>query len=350
MSVSLNVSTCTLAQRGDFDEIIDVRSPSEFADDHLPGARNCPVLNDEERHHVGLLYASSPFEARRRGAALVARNIARALETDLSTRPKQWRPLVYCWRGGMRSGSFVTWMRLIGWRAAQLHGGYKSWRRHALAQLDALPPQFHWRVICGATGSGKTRLLSVLREQGEQILDLESLAAHKGSILGGRPGHVQPSQKKFETSLVCALETFDPDRVVYIEAESRKIGQRMLPDSLLAAMRAAECVEIVPTLDARLQFLLRDYRYLGDDPDYLCGRLVRLKGLVDNRTLDRWQMLAQRADLPELFRELIERHYDPHYSRSQHRHFRALNDAMRFSTDDLSEAALQTLALRIRQS
>ena len=195
-----------LADLASFDAIIDVRSPAEFAEDHIPGAINCPVLDDEQRIVVGTLYKQvSPFEARKIGAALVSENIARHLRAHFLDKAKDWKPLIYCWRGGNRSGSMTTVFRAVGWKAVQLDGGYKTWRSHVVTQLENLPQAFTFRVVCGATGSGKTRILQAIADLGEQVLDLETLASHKGSVLGVLPGQPQPSQKSFETSLLTVL-------------------------------------------------------------------------------------------------------------------------------------------------
>ena len=339
----------TLEGRADFDEIIDVRSPAEFAEDHIPGALNYPVLDNIERREVGLLYTQSPFEARKLGAALAARNIAEMLETHLHDRPKQWRPLLYCWRGGMRSRSVALWFNMIGWSAGQLTGGHKTWRKHVVDLLATLPTKLLWRVICGATGSGKTRLLAALAAQGEQTLDLEALAGHKGSVLGGLPNREQPTQKYFESQLADRIERLDPAKVIYVEAESRKIGACALPNALIEAMRTAPCIEICATQEARLAYLLDDYAYLGDNPAALASRLERLRGLIDNATLERWQAWTHERNLPELFRELIIRHYDPLYARSQHKNFRQINGARRLMTDDLSEEGVRGLAAEVAE-
>ncbi|MCL1917189.1 MAG: tRNA 2-selenouridine(34) synthase MnmH [Peptococcaceae bacterium] len=337
----------TLENRADCDAIIDVRSPAEFAEDHIPGALNCPVLSNDERHEVGLLYAHAPFEARKLGAGLVAKNIAAMLQTPAFDHPKNWRPLIYCWRGGMRSQSAALWLNLIGWRARYLSGGYKTWRKHVIHVLDTLPPQFQWRVICGATGSGKTRLLTALAQQGEQTLDLEDLAAHRGSVLGDLPDRRQPAQKEFETRLAEHIEGSDPAKVIYVEAESRKIGKLTLPNALIEAMRAAPCLEICATEKARLAYLLDDYAHLGDNPTDLAARLEHLRGPIDNITLNRWKRWAHERNLPDLFRELITCHYDPLYTRSQHKNFRRFADAQQVMTNDLSEESLQKLATEV---
>ncbi|MDP5239764.1 tRNA 2-selenouridine(34) synthase MnmH [Uliginosibacterium sp. 31-16] len=341
----MSKAVVTLADISAFDEIIDVRSPAEYSEDRIPGAINCPVLDNEQRALIGTLYKQhSPFEARRLGGALVAENIARHLKTTLADRPKNWRPLLYCWRGGMRSGSFVTWMRLVGWQACQLENGYKTWRQHVIDDLAAIPARLDLRVLCGATGSAKTAVLLALARQGAQVLDLEGLAAHKGSVLGGLPEQPQPAQKWFETTIQQTLKEFDPARPVFVEAESRKIGALFVPEALVAAMRAATCIEISATREARIAYLLRDYAWLGDEPARLAEKLGYLKGHLDNETLARWQDWARARALPALYAELIERHYDPLYARSQNRNFTRFGSAARFTTDDLSEAGVDSLA------
>lgn len=338
----------TVAQLAEFDEVIDARSPSEFAADRIPGAISCPVLDDAQRAMVGTIYKQqSAFEARRIGAAMVAENIARHLRERFQDKPRDWRPLVYCWRGGQRSGSFVTWLRMIGWDACQLEGGYKHWRRQIVSELGCLPDLLDFRVICGATGSAKTRVLEALAALGEQVLDLEALAAHKGSVLGAIPGRPQPSQKWFETCLHRALSDFDTSRPIYVEAESRKIGRIQIPDALINRMRAAQCIAIEAGRDARLQFLVRDYAYLGDDVDELQNKIDYLKALQSNETLARWKALAREHSLRELFGEFIDLHYDPLYRRSQNRNFTRFAQARRLDTDDLSPEGVRKLAERI---
>jgi tRNA 2-selenouridine synthase len=336
----------TVAQLGEFDEVIDVRSPAEYADDHIPGAISCPVLDNDERIRVGTLYKQvSPFEARKIGAVLVARNIAAHVERLFLERPRDWRPLVYCWRGGQRSGAFTHILRQIGWDGQRLDGGYKSWRQHCVSRLLELPGQFHFRVICGATGSGKSRLLEALARQGAQTLHLEELAAHKGSVLGCLPDAPQPSQKAFETRLVLALSALDRQRPVFIEAESRRIGSLQLSDAMLEAMRRGSCLRVDATLPARVDFLLGDYDYFLRDPRWLIENLDRLKGLQSNETLARWHMLIETGAWPTLVGELLELHYDPHYRRSQRENYSgfATPDQV-FAAADLTSKGIADLA------
>lgn len=341
----MKTGVATVAQLDRFDEVIDARSPNEYLDDHLPGAISCPVLNDEERAEIGTLYKQvSPFAARKKGAALVARNVADHLLTRFQDKARNWRPLVYCWRGGQRSGAFVTILRQIGWDACQLEGGYKSWRRHVMDELERVPPSLSFRVVCGATGSAKTSLLRALAAEGAQVLDLEALAAHKGSLLGNLPGEPQPSQRLFESRLFHALAGFDPARPVYAEAESRRIGRLEVPPALIARLRDSPCLTIEASLDARVAYLLRDYDYFLAEPALLLGKLEALKELRGGEAIARWQGLAHAGQWQELVRQLLEQHYDPLYDRSQDQNFLHYPEAPKHVLTDLEPESLGNLA------
>jgi tRNA 2-selenouridine synthase len=321
----------SLAEIANFDEVIDVRTPLEFADDHIPGAINAPVLSNEERVVVGTMYKDSPFEATRYGAALVAQNIARHLQTTFAERPRSWRPMIYCWRGGKRSGSMTVWFNLIGWKARQLQGGYKTYRSHVIDQLLTQPYRYQYHVLAGLTGSGKTRLLHALGRSGAQILDLEGLAKHRGSLLGALPGQPQPSQKSFDSQLHAAFNGLDPARPVFVESESKKIGQLQLPATLMQALSAAPCIRVEANPDDRVEFLCEDYAALFDTPEQLKEQLARLTPLVGKQTVAHWFELIEAGAKPELFRELIERHYDPAYRSSSHGLYPNMPKAMPFA-------------------
>ena len=336
--------------RQSFDTLIDARSPAEFALDHIPGAINCPVLDNEERRIVGTLYKQvGAFEARRVGAAMVAANLARHLREQFADRPSGWKPLIYCWRGGLRSGSMTTWLRLVGWNAQQLSGGYKSWRHHVMATIAQQAPVLPLVVVCGATGSAKTRVLHALAAQGHQTLDLEGLAQHKGSLLGALPNTPQPSQTAFETAIASVFEGLDLARPLYVEGEGRRIGRLNVPMPLVERIRSSPCVEIQATLPARLDFLLQDYAYLGTQPAWLAQQLEPLKPLHGKETIGVWQALAQAGDLPRLFAELATRHYDPAYARSQRVYFHAWPTRQIVSAHDLSAPGIAVLAHQIAQ-
>jgi tRNA 2-selenouridine synthase len=338
----------TVAQLAGFDEVIDVRSPSEFAEDHVPGAINCPVLDDAERAMIGTLYKQvSPFDAKKRGAALVAKNIARHIEGAFAAHGRGWRPLVYCWRGGKRSGAMAHILAEIGWHAAQLEGGYRAYRREILAQLAELPRKFRYRVVCGATGSAKSRLLQALASAGAQVLDLEGLASHRGSVLGNLPETAQPAQKMFDSLVWDALRKFDPDKTVYVEAESKKIGQLQVPDALLARMRASPCVLIEAPLAQRVAFLVQEYGHFLGDPQDLKAKLDCLAGLHSKDTLARWMGLVEHRRWDELVADLLQNHYDPAYHRATLKNFEHLANAQVLMPAKLDAASLGQMAAQL---
>lgn len=314
-----------LAQLGQFDAILDVRSPGEFAEDHIPGAENWPVLDDEERRIVGTLYKQDPLKARRLGATLVARNVARLLDERTGGRPKTWRPLVYCWRGGQRSLSLHWFLGQIGFRSRQLVGGYKAYRAQVRDDLTRWPERFDYRVLCGLTGCGKTRLLQALADEGAQVLDLEGLAAHRGSVLGALPDRGQPTQKGFDSALWARLHELDPTCPVFVESESRKIGRIALPAELLTALhRRGRPVWIDMPEAARVDLLLQDYAHFAADPEGFCQLLDGLVELRGRARVMAWQAQARSGAWPAVFGALMREHYDPGYAGSLRRHFPAL--------------------------
>lgn len=309
--------------RDAFDALIDVRSPSEFALDHIPGAINLPVLDDAQRAAVGTEYVQgSKFLARRTGAALVARNIAAHLEGALGDRDGSFRPLVYCWRGGQRSGAMVTVMDQVGWPVAVLEGGYQTWRRQVKGVLYDAPLPHQLVLLDGPTGAGKTALLGALASRGVQTLDLEALAAHRGSLFGAMPGG-QPSQKAFETRLHDALTRLDPARPVVVEAESSKIGARVIPPMLWAAMSAAPAVRLESPVPVRAARTVRDYADFAAEPSALDLALTRLPRHIAKETVTAWRALAAAGEIETLAAELIVHHYDPAYRRQGQGHARA---------------------------
>ncbi|MDE1947319.1 MAG: tRNA 2-selenouridine(34) synthase MnmH [Burkholderiales bacterium] len=342
MSLKRVDAAAVIADLAAFDTVIDARSESEFAEDHLPGAVNWPTLNDAERHAVGLEYAqASPFAARKRGAVMAARNIANHVEREVGARERDWRPLVYCWRGGQRSGSLALILDQIGFTVQVLEGGYRAFRRAVLAELETLPARFEMQVVCGRTGSAKSRLLHALREAGAQVLDLEALACHRGSVLGLVPGFPQPTQKAFETAVWQALRGFDPKQPVYAEGESRTIGRLRVPERLLERLRAAPCLHVEMPLESRVAFLLDDYAHFVRDTPAFCERLALLRELRGTATVERWQAEARAGHVEGVVRELLTEHYDPVYTRSMQRNFTRFDAA---TTVALADAAPQTLA------
>ena len=328
-----------------FDTIIDARSESEFAEDHLPGAVNWPVLNDAERAAIGTEYKQvSPFDARKRGAALAALNIAHHVQNHVMPLPRTWRPLVYCWRGGQRSGSLALVLDQIGFGVQVLEGGYREFRRAVLADLPTLPATLQFRVLLGRTGSAKSRLLHALAAEGAQVLDLEALANHRGSVLGLVPGQPQPSQKAFETAVWQALRSFDPARVVYAEGESRTIGRLRVPEALLVQLRASACVQVQMTVAARVDFLLDDYAHFVNDAEAFCERLQALRELRGADTIERWQQQARAGAMAPVVEELLTTHYDPVYLKSMQRNFSGFAQAPVVGLANASAGSLHAAA------
>jgi tRNA 2-selenouridine synthase len=345
MSVRPIAAADAIARLADFDAVIDARSESEYAEDRLPGAVNWPSLGDGERHEVGTLYKQvSPFDARKLGAALVARNIARHIEKNLADTTKGWKPLVYCWRGGQRSGSLALVLGQIGFTVHIVEGGYKAFRAAVLAELPALAQRLQYRVICGPTGSGKTRLLQALEAAGAQVLDLEGLASHRSSVLGLIPGQPQPTQKRFDTLVWEKLRSFDPARPVYVESESKKVGNLAVPETLMDAMRASECLRLDLSEQERVRLLMEDYGFFATDPDLFCGRLDALTQIRGREQVKAWQEQVRAGDVETVVRELLVKHYDPGYASSTRRNFKAFESAQAIAPRDRTPQAMQELA------
>lgn len=328
-----------------FDTVIDVRSPAEFAEDHVPGAINLPVMSNEERAKIGTIYVQeSAFRARKLGAAIVARNAADHIETQLSEKDGAWQPLVYCWRGGQRSGSFASILSQIGWRTELLEGGYRSYRTQVVRMLyeDALPHSFV--LLDGNTGSGKTAILHALKAQGAQMLDLEGLANHRGSLLGAMRDE-QPSQKMFESRLAQALMQLDPAKPIIAEAESSKIGERLIPASVWKTMRAAPRIDIAASLEARAKFLTRDYADVLEDPSRMAERLDKLRALCSHQRVEQWLDFLRQGQHEQLAADLMQHHYDRGYERSRAGRENTVLGTLQ--TDGLEPSDIAQLATRV---
>lgn len=331
-----------------FDAIIDVRSPAEFALDHIPGAINYPVLDNEERIQIGTLYKQvSPFAAKKLGAALVSRNIANHLEHSLIDLPREWRPLIYCWRGGERSGAFTHILNRIGWKAMQLEGGYQGFRRTVIDGLDQAAKDYSFQVICGMTGSGKTRVLHELKALGAQVLDLEGLAIHRGSVLGNEPNIEQPSQKGFETNLWGAFRSLDPSKPVFVESESKKVGGLHVPDPLMEKIRNGKCIELRSSTSTRVSWLLREYHHFLTDTDNFKHKLSLLTSRYGKVQIEKWNEAIDAGKFDGLVEELLVMHYDPSYQSSIERNFPYYDENFFVQLNDDSDQSFQQAAQAI---
>ncbi len=333
---------------GRYDEILDVRAPSEFAEDHLPGAINLPVLTDSEREQVGTIYKQeSVFEARKIGAALVSTNIAKHIQSHLADKPGGYKPLIYCWRGGQRSRSLALVLDQIGWPITLLEGGYKAYRTRVLSDLTTIPTHFEYRVLAGLTGTGKTEILKNLRERGEQILDLEGLANHQGSLLGEPEEGQNISQKKFETRLWHMLSTMDPSRVVWTEAESAKIGKVFCPKALIGMLRQSMRIEVQVPMGDRVDYLNARYSHWQEKPERIMQKLKWLSKRHGHEEVDKWGEFAEAGKWGHFVERLLSVHYDPAYRMALDN---ASGPTCEISTQDLlgagcTDAASQLLAM-----
>ena len=329
----------------DFDAVIDARSEDEYAQDHLPGAINWPTLNNAERITIGTLYKQvNPFEARKRGAAMAARNIAAHIERDVIDKPKEWKPLAYCWRGGQRSGSLSLILSQIGFRVTLVEGGYKAFRAALVEDISVQVARLQFKVICGPTGSGKTRLLLALAGEGEQVLDLEALANHRSSVLGAIPGLAQPSQKRFDTLIWEKLHSFNPTRPVFVESESKKVGNLSVPLSLMDAMRNSICLNLQLSDSERVALLMEDYDHLVRNVDYFCDRLAVLIPLKGRGVVETWQAQARAGQFASVVLDLLTQHYDPAYLQSMQRNFAQFVTSENIAPVDRSAGAMTVLA------
>ncbi|MDC1087524.1 tRNA 2-selenouridine(34) synthase MnmH [Alphaproteobacteria bacterium] len=324
-----------------FDTIIDVRSPLEYEEDHIIGSINCPVLNDQERIIVGTIYKKeSTFKAKIIGSSLTARNIAKHIEEKFINQQGSWQPLVYCWRGGQRSKAFSIILSEVGWRTCQLEGGYKKYRNEVINFLNRIGSKLKIILISGKTGSAKTKILQNIKLQGGQILDLENLANHKGSLLGKIPGLKQPSQKLFESKLYHQIKQLDLRKNIYIEAESSKIGNIHIPKTIWAKMIVSPRIEIEADLELRSSFLLKDYRYMCENPELIKPIIYGLKNRLSKKLINDWLELITKKLWLDLTKSFLENHYDPSYSSNTIKNDRKVIkkiQAKSFSKQEISE-------------
>jgi tRNA 2-selenouridine synthase len=350
MSLTLMPAAQALAELDQFDAVLDARSEGEYALDHLPGAQNWPTLHDDERVLIGTMYKQvSPFEARKRGGVLAARNIAHNIEMHAMDQPRQWRPLAYCWRGGQRSGSLSMVLGQIGFRVTLVEGGYKAFRAAMLEDTIRQVARLQFRVVCGTTGCGKTRLLNALAAQGAQVLDLEAIANHRSSLLGAVPGLPQPTQKRFDTLIWDQLRRFDAARPVYVESESKKIGNVALPTALVDRMHTSPCLLLNLSTTERVELLMEDYAHLVQDTHYFCQRLDVMAEFRGKVLIAQWKAQVAAGEFRPVVQALLTEHYDPSYLKSMQRNFSAYGQGLQLEAANRTPEAMQAVARAVLQ-
>lgn len=332
------------ALEGRYSLVIDARSEREYAEDHLPCAVNLPVVDNEEYAEVGTTHKTDKHRAYVVGVSYAMKNMSRAIDALVASQPKDARMLVYCFRGGKRSKLWFDALATIGFKVDRLPGGWKAYRAWVRDQLEELPRKFKYHVLCGPTGCGKTRLLSALEAVGAQVLDLEGLAQHRGSLIGDIPGVTQPSQKWFDSVLVEKLRRFDPAKPVWVESESKKIGAIQLPAALLETVHAGRLFNLDAPMPERVALWRGDYRHFERDLDALMGRLHFLRPLIGGEEFARWEALARERRAPELFQRLMEAHYDPAYARSIGKNYPRIAEAAKLNLTRLDRESLLEVA------
>jgi tRNA 2-selenouridine synthase len=330
---------------GTYALVIDARSPREYAEDHLPHAVNLPVVNDDEYAEVGTKHRDNTHEAYLIGVEYSLHNIARQIKPLIAKYGKNDRMLVYCFRGGKRSKLWADNLRTIGFEVDVLPGGWKNYRRWVRESLETLPRHLQLRVLTGATGCGKTRLLHALASAGQQVLDLEAIACHRGSLIGALPDQRQPTQKLFDSMLLDALRKFDPARPVWLEAESKKIGNLQLPDALHEAMHRTTPLHISAPMPERVRLWREDYAHFVEDPVGMVEKLAPLKPLIGGEELATWRSLAAAGQVNELFERVMRNHYDPCYERSTKKSYGRAVDGPLIELPSLSPERLAGVAV-----
>ena len=250
--------------------------------------------------------------------------------------------MIYCWRGGQRSKAFSIVLSEVGWRTYQLSGGYKEYRNDIIKYLDNVGIKLKIILISGKTGSAKTKILHSIRDQGAQILDLEGLARHKGSLLGAIPNLKQPSQKLFESLLFYEINKLNLKKNIFIEAESSKVGNVHIPKSIWSNMILSKRIEVVADVNTRAKFLIDDYHYMCKNPILIEPMIKGLKSRLSNDLIDSWKKLIDKKKWFELTKSFLENHYDSSYSSNTIKNDRKVLKEVRATTlnnDDIKKIA-----------
>ena len=307
--------------------VVDVRSPGEFSDGHIPGAINIPIFNNEERAIVGTIYKSKGrLPAIEKGLEIVSPKMT-GFARQASSLAKGNQLLVHCWRGGMRSESMAWLFERLDIKCFILQGGYKSYRNYLLEITGNIP---HLIVIEGYTGSGKTEILQALAKLGEQVIDLEKHANHKGSVFGGIEQEPQPTTQQFQNELLDIIVDFDLSKRVWIEGESQTVGRVFLPDPLWNRMNEAHNFEIFVPREARIKRLVAEYGTLSEE--LMENAIISIAKRLGDLKMREILSLYRGKKLDNVADKLLE-YYDRTYQYSRDKYKKKLTEVI-FSQDD----------------
>lgn len=306
--MAIKISIKDFTQKAKTTPVIDVRSPKEFETGHIPGAYNIPIFSNEERAIVGTAYKKEGREpAIFKGLEIVGSKL-RSFAEQARAIAQNNELLVYCWRGGMRSASMAWLFETIGIQCYILDGGYKSFRRYGKTLLTQAEKLI---VLGGLTGSGKTDILIKIKEQGEQIIDLEQLAHHKGSAFGSLGQEIQPTNEQFENSLICEWLKLDLSKPIWIEDESHSIGSNWIPLELFEKIRKAPVIKIELDKQKRIDRLVKEYAVF--DPKYLENCILKIGQRLGGQNVKKAIELLKNGNLEQVA-DVTLAYYDKSYN------------------------------------
>ena len=297
-----------------FEKIIDVRSELEFEEDAIPKSENFPVLNNYQRKRVGKIYKNDPFEARKIGATIIVKNIETFLKKN--SLSKSQNILIYCWRGGMRSLSLYLVLKNIGYKVTILDKGYKEYRSFINNFFINELRSIKFKILNGLTGTGKTFFLNKLSNN-FPVIDFEKLAGHKGSILGDIPGISQPTQKKFESRIWYNMFEYKFKSEFWAESESHRIGKLFIPNKLFDKMKKGKVFNLIVPKKTRVDFILKDYKYLLEQKKKLCNSLIILKKFIGEKEFKKLKEQIDKRNYNKFVLNLLDLHYDKVYKKIQ---------------------------------
>jgi tRNA 2-selenouridine synthase len=337
MSKALDIASFLLQSKGHL--TIDVRSPKEFTKGHIPHAVNLPLFNDEERTKIGTIYKQiGRNEAIEAGLEIAGPKMA-GFVRFAKPLAKENKIFVHCWRGGMRSGSMAWLLDMMGYEVYTLHQGYKAYRNHVLNELGR---QANYIILGGRTGSGKTAILLALREKGEQIIDLERIAHHKGSAFGALGEDPQPTPEQFENNVYCRFSKLDAGKPIWLEDESKNIGKCYIPNGMWAAMSASPMVVIDMPLEVRVERLIKDYS--GQPIGGLKESVEKLERRLGNEAMKQALQALEGKDFAEVARIAL-RYYDKAYDHGMKARNAKNITLLSFEKDDMEEIAIRLQGL-----
>lgn len=315
---------------------VDVRSPKEYQQSTIPGAVNIPVLDNQARETIGILYVNGKIEEAKQYGVDWASSQLPEMFCDYQRLLGTFDELViFCSRGGMRSNSICSLLKALGLSVSRLHGGYKAYRRHVVEQLDGQLTKVKFITLYGFSGSGKTDILTALAAEGATVLDLEACANHRGSILGSI-GLTEPhTQKTFESLLFDSSSQWQAGDIVFTEGESKRIGRVMMPPSLYTAIQEGEKVVIEADLENRVAQIHRDY-VTNSDTKELIATLGNLKRVINPEKVTTMQSQLEVGEVDAVIEKLLVSYYDPQYGFHQKQYAkRFINQDSRQTAKDL---------------